>query len=104
MRITIHGKVVGFRDAQYSKIVVETCENPITSFFKHIMMTVCPNWQGTLPKLGDVGYFEFEEVSAGEKYYNRETGEESEYQFPDNYFITFVEEPKIIESQKEFKF
>jgi hypothetical protein len=40
------------------------------------MLTICPNWQGTLPKLGDRGFFEFEEVNSGEKYYARETGEE----------------------------
>lgn len=104
MRVTIHGTVVAFRDDMYKTIVVESLEEPQNSFFKYTMMTICPNWQGTLPKLKDVGYFEFEEANAGDKYYNRETGEEGVYQYSDNYFITFVEEPKVTEKQKEFKF
>lgn len=104
MRITIHGKVVAYREAQYSKLVIESFDEPVTSVFKYIMMTICPNWQGIIPKLGNSGYFEYEEVQAGEPYYNRETGEISSYQFPDNYFINFIEDSTITITQKEFKF
>jgi hypothetical protein len=68
------------------------------------MLTICPNWQGVLPKLGDQGYFEVEEVKSGEKYYMRETGEENTYLYSGTYFINFIEEPQIVESQNEFKF
>ena len=104
MRLTVHGKVVAYRDGQYKTFVLESFDEPDNSWYKYSMITICPNWQGTLPKLGDRGFFEFEEAKAGDSYYNRETGEEGIYQYTGNYFLTFVEEPQITESQKEFKF
>jgi hypothetical protein len=68
------------------------------------MLTICPNWQGSLPKVQDQGFFEFEEVQGGDPYYNRETGEKSIYQYSGIYFLSFISEPQITESQKEFKF
>ena len=40
----------------------------------------------------------------GEKYYERETGEEGTYLYSGNYFMNFIEEPQTAESKKEFKF
>lgn len=104
MRTTIHGRVVAFRDGQYKTFVVESFDEPDNSWYKYSMLTICPNWQGALPKLGDRGFFEFEEVNSGEKYYVRETGEEGTYLYSGNYFMNFIPEPQIVESQKEFKF
>ena len=104
MRAIIHGKVVAYRDGQYKTFVVESFDEPEKSWNKFSMLTICPNWQGTLPKLGDRGFFEYEEVNSGEKYYARETGEEGTYLYSGNYFMNFIEEPQVTESQKEFKF
>jgi hypothetical protein len=51
-----------------------------------------------------VGYFQFEEVRGGEKYYDRSTGEENIYQYSGIYFMDYVPEPQVVEQQKEFKF
>lgn len=104
MRTTYHGKVVAFQDGQYKQIVVQNLDEPENSWDRYVMLTICPNWLGNLPKIGDIGYFQFEEVRGGEKYYDRSTGEENIYQYSGIYFMDYVPEPQVVEQQKEFKF
>ena len=104
MRTTYHGRVVAFQDGQYKQIVVQNLDEPENSWDRYVMLTICPNWQGSIPKIEEQGFFEFEEVQGGEKYYNRSTGTENIYQYSGVYFMGFVPEPQITESQKEFKF
>lgn len=104
MRTTYHGRIVAFQDGQYKQLVVQNLDEPENSWDRYVMLTVCPNWQGILPKIWDIGYFEFEEVRGGDVYHNRETGEESIYQYSGTYFLTFIPEPQVTENQKEFKF
>ena len=85
-------------------MVVQNLDEPENSWDRYIMLTICPNWQGSFPKIWDKGYFEFEEVQGGETYYNRSTGTEDIYQYSGIYFMGFIEEPQITENQKEFKF
>lgn len=103
MRATYYGRVVAFQDGQYKQMVVQNLDEPENSWDRYIMLTICPNWMGQIPKINDVGYFEFEEVSAGEKYYCRETGEESIYSYSGVYFFNFIPMNNT-EEQKEFKF
>ena len=62
MRTTYHGRVVAFQDGQYKQIVVQNLDEPENSWDRYVMLTICPNWQGSIPKVQEQGFFEFEEV------------------------------------------
>ena len=51
MRTTYHGRVVAFQDGQYKQIVVQNLDEPENSWNRYVMLTICPNWQGSLPKI-----------------------------------------------------
>jgi hypothetical protein len=53
--------------------------------------------------MGDIGYIQCEYVEAGEDYFNRATGETSQYNYSNCYFISFIKETKK-DNNKEFKF
>lgn len=67
------------------------------------MMTICPNWQGNIPKLGDMGFFEFEEVQGGQEFFKVTTGEFDKYKYNGCYFLNFIEQKEQI-INKDFKF
>lgn len=104
VRVTIHGLVVAYQEGQYKQIVIKNLDESENSWNRYIMMTICPNWQGLLPKLNDSGYFEYEEVKSGENYFNLITGTVEMYKYSSCYFINYVKEPEVVEQQKEFKF
>ena len=55
----------------------------------YVMTVVCPNWQSRIPDIGDIGYLNYEEVNAGDKYWNG--SEYCQYKYTNIYFIKFVE-------------
>ena len=103
MRVTIRGTVVAFQDGQYQQIVVKNADNSLDCWDIYTMMTICPNWQGVLPKLGDEGYFEFEEVQSGQQFFKAVTGEYDQYKHTGCYFLNFIEQKEQI-INKDFKF
>lgn len=103
MRITILGQLVASQDGQYQQIVIRNLDEQENSYSRYIMMTICPNWQGTIPKLGDVGYFEFEEVQGGQQFFKIATGEFNVYKYNGCYFLNFIKQQESI-INKDFKF
>lgn len=104
MRRTVYGTIVAYQEGQYKQMVIKNLDELENSWDRYIMMTICPNWQGVLPKLNDTGYIEFEEVKGGDNYFRVTTGNIDTYKYSGCYFLNFIKEPEIIESKKEFKF
>ena len=103
MRSTFKVELVAVSDEQYKLYVFKNLDEANDSFLRYVTTVRCPNWEGYSPQIGDVGYIQCEYVEAGEDYFNRSTGETSQYNYSNRYFISFV---KDIEKgiNKEFKF
>lgn len=103
MRITLKGQVVALQDGQYRQIVIRNFDEQENSWSRYTTMTICPNWQGRIPVLGDEGYFEFEEVQGGQQFFKVSTGEFDMYKYNGCYFLNFIEQKEQI-INKDFKF
>lgn len=103
MRVTLLGQLVALQEGQYKQIVIKNLDEQESSWTRYTMMTICPNWQGKIPELGDVGYFEFEEVQGGQQFFKASTGEFDMYKYNGCYFLNFVEQKEQI-INKDFKF
>jgi len=76
----------------YTTYVFKSLEDNIPFGHKYIMCTRCPNWQSNEIDIEDIGYLKYEEVKAGEKWYNPQTGTYIPYNYTNIYFIKFVKE------------
>lgn len=103
MRVTVLGQLVALQEGQYRQIVIKNLDEQESSWTRYTMMTICPNWQGKIPELGDIGYFEFEEVQGGQQFFKASTGEFDMYKYNGCYFLNFVEQKEQI-TNKDFKF
>lgn len=103
MRITILGKLVAIQEGQYRQIVIQNLDEQENSWTRYVTMTICPNWQGNIPKLGDTGFFEFEEVQGGQHFFRVTTREFDQYKYNGCYFLNFIEQKEQI-INKDFKF
>lgn len=103
MRVTLNGQVVALQDGQYQQIVIKSFDEQADVWSRYITMTICPNWQGRIPALGDEGYFEFEEVQGGQEFFKATTGEFDKYKYNGCYFLNFIEQKEQI-INKDFKF
>ena len=103
MRVTVLGQLVALQEGQYRQIVIKNLDEQESSWTRYTMMTICPNWQGKIPELGDIGYFEFEEVQGGQQFFKASTGEFDMYKYNGCYFLNFVEQKEQI-INKDFKF
>ena len=103
MRVTVLGQLVALQEGQYKQIVIKNLDEQESSWTRYTMMTICPNWQGKIPELGDIGYFEFEEVQGGQQFFKASTREFDMYKYNGCYFLNFVEQKEQI-INKDFKF
>lgn len=71
----------------YGKIVIEDFNSG-----EYITLTVFPNWQGEIPKRGDIGYIEFESVESGDIYFNKDTQQNEHFNGTYTIFKTFIRE------------
>ena len=103
MRVTIRGQLVAIQEELYTNYVFKNLDEFDNSFMRYVTLTQCPNWMGTKPKIGDVGFVEYEYVEAGDNYFCKGTGNTSQYNYTACYFISFIKDlEKVI--NKEFKF
>lgn len=103
MRATVHAKFITMQDGIYPLYVFENLEENRNSLLKFITTTRLPNWSGSLPNIGDVGFLECEYVDAGDEYYKRNTGNLEQYKYTACYFLNFIKEKEKIEN-KDYKF
>lgn len=76
----------------YTTYVFKCLENNIPFGHNYKMMTRCPNWDHRDIDIGEKGFVEFEEVNAGDKWYNPQTETFEHYKYTNIYFIKFVKE------------
>ena len=59
----------------------------------YCMVTVWPNWESYIPKVGDIGYLTYDSVTAGvDTYYDRSIDSIVKYNFTNLVFNKFVKE------------
>lgn len=85
MGIIIEAKLVAIRNGYFTLYVFEKLGTK-----EYIMCTRLPNWQTPDINIGDIGFLQYKEVLAGEKYYNPETQIEEIYKYSNVYFFNFV--------------
>lgn len=103
MKTTFKVQLVAVSDEQYKSYVFKNLDELENSFLRYITAVRCPNWEGYFPQIGDIGYVLCEYVEAGENYFNRSSGETSQYNYSNCYFLNFVKDTEKI-TNKEFKF
>lgn len=84
MEKTFYGKVVGKKEGIYTLYVFETND-------QYIMCTQLPNWNMKID-IDDIGFVTVEEITAGDKYYDRTTNSEKIYQFSNIYLKNFIKD------------
>jgi hypothetical protein len=65
---TVKCEILEVEKATYSQVVI------VTEDVGYNILTIFPNWEGTLPEKGDIGYIEFEIVRGGDKYWDKHLG------------------------------
>lgn len=85
---TIKCCVLEVQEGLYSNLVVQDLATE-----KFLLLTVFPNWQGEIPKKGDIGYIEFEFVKAGvDKYFDKAQSQHFVYSNTYMFFKTYVKD------------
>lgn len=86
-------KLLAIRDGAYSIYVFKNLDANT-----YIMCTKLPNWQTPNVSIGDEGFLNYQDVVAGESYYNPLTQTSHVYNYSNVYFMNFVQESEIINS------
>lgn len=76
----------------YTTYVFKCLESNVPFGHKYCMMIRCPNWNHRDIDIGEIGYVEYEEVKAGDNWYNPQTKTYIPYNYTNIYFIKFVKE------------
>lgn len=103
MKCTLHSKLLAIQDGLYQNLVFENLDEPYNSMLHFVTTTKVPNWNGSTPEIGDIGFLECEYVTAGEEYYERSTGNLEKYKYNCCYFISFIKDKEQIKNT-EYKF
>lgn len=84
MEKTLYGELVAKKEGTYTLYVFQTHN-------EYIMCTKLPNWIIPLD-IGDIGFFTFEEITAGDKYYDPHSNSEKIYQYSNIYLKNFIKD------------
>ncbi len=76
----------------YHNLVFKILENNCPFGHSYTLITVFPNWGSRIPEVGEVGYLMYDEVLAGDTYYNRNTDSIMKYNFSNFVFKKFIKE------------
>lgn len=82
--------LLAVREGNYTMFVFQDVNSK-----QYIMCTRLPNWQTPEVKVGDHGFLEYQEVKAGEDYYNPATQTTEHYSYSNIYFMNFVQKTNI---------
>lgn len=91
MELIIEAKLVATRQGNYTLYVFK---NIVTDSF--VMCTRLPNWQSPTVEVGEIGFLKYQNVVAGESYYDPITGNKEVYNYTNTYFINFIKQSDII--------
>lgn len=103
LKFTFHGKVVAEENNQYKLLVFQNLDENDNSFIRYITTTVCPNWEGSIPSMGESGFVTCQYVNAGDTFTKSNLSKDY-YVYDNCYFISFVKETIANNNQKEFNF
>jgi len=77
----------------YHTLVFKIIENNPPFGHNYCMVTVFPNWQSSIPLIGEIGYLMYDEVIGGiDTYYDRNTDSIVKYNYSNFIFKKFVKE------------
>jgi hypothetical protein len=62
---------------------------------EYIMCTKLPNWQTPDVNIGDIGFLQYQEVKAGEPFFNLGSQRTDIYKYSNIYFVNFILKPDI---------
>lgn len=88
-------KLLAIRDGTYTIYVFQNIIDK-----KYIMCTRLPNWQTPNVTVGDIGFLEYQEVKAGESYFDPKTEKEMKYLYSNVYFLNFVHSTNISQNNE----
>lgn len=98
---TIRCRILAINKGQYTELIVENLNRDLSDWYRYISIVYLPNWQTSLPKLGDIGYLTYQSVTAGSSYwFNTVTNTKELYKESENYFINFIQEQDLCKQDK----
>lgn len=95
--VTVHARLLSYTEdiGGYTVYVFENLDTK-EWYTQYIMCTRFPNWNDIWPQIGDTGYLEIMYISAGDKYYDRNSDIYEKYRFSNIQYSRFVKEkPKV---------
>ena len=99
MIFSFRGKLVASQEDFYSQFVFQNLDEQDDSLLRYITVTKLPNWDIPRLEIGDIGFVQCEYVDAGDRYYERSTGNTEIYKYTSCYFINFIKEKEKIEKK-----
>jgi hypothetical protein len=92
--LTVRCKLVASESdiLDYHNLVFKILEENCPFGHHYCLCTVFPNWQSRIPEIGEIGYLHYDEIMAGDTYYNRDTDSIMKYNFSNFVFKKFIKE------------
>lgn len=91
--MVIEAKLLAIKEGNYTVYVFKNLDNG-----HYLMCTKLPNWQTSNVSVGDEGFLNYQEVSAGEEYFNPGTETKHVYNYSNIYFVNFLQKSEIVNS------
>jgi len=91
--VVINAKLLAIKDGNYTVYVFKNLDTG-----SYLMCTKLPNWQTSNVSVGDEGFLKYEEVKAGEEYFNPGTETKEIYNYSNVYFVNFLQKSEIVSS------
>ena len=88
-------KLLAVRYGIYTMYVFQVLETK-----EYIMCTKLPNWQTPNINIGDIGFLEFQNVKAGETYFDPKTQTKVCYSYTNSYFLNFIQRTNISQNNE----
>jgi hypothetical protein len=86
--VTSYCEVLEVSGSGYLNVVIKDLENDYLE-----IITIFPNWNGTIPSKGAIGYLKYREVAAGDEYVTSK-GERLNFKYNMTFFEKFVYKTK----------
>ena len=101
MRKVLRAKLITLQNEidDYTTYVFQNLEATKTTE-KYVMCTRFPNWKTDDVEIGDVGFLEYNEVSAGDDYwFDYYNNSYVPYKYTNNHFINFIKDKEPIKTE-----
>ena len=83
-------KLVAVKEGLYSMYVFKDLDTS-----KYIMCTKLPNWNMPNIAIGEEGFIKYQEVMAGQEYYNPSSEQTEKYKYSNLYLISYINKSEI---------